>query len=283
MPIQVTPIAKMKRKRGGQKKHWAEIARIQMWYGQVKQRGWPDYRLNQEFAWADADQPRTTDTRPRIFEWIRKKSRAPEGRDQRWRSMLELVAAVDRHPEFQGTKIVFEAEMWDLLQEANPAADVVQSRIDRILASNKLVRLPMDKIGLDGNSLVIKLGERLFYHGCLRLTLSRINRFEQIALCWLLYLQTESPHHAIMREVLLEMLDGLLDIFCCEFFRSSYDLYYERSLDALLATKLNLMPRPMTAYRQLEIAGECAIIPEKFTGVVTLEHFIEEKWSVVSP
>jgi hypothetical protein len=178
----------------------------------------------------EADEP------PKIFKWIRKKARAPEGRDQRWRSMIEIVAAVDRHSEFKGTKAIYEAEMWDLFQETNPAADVVQSRIDRILSSNKLVRLPMEKIpsdghSLDGNSLLVKLGERLFYHKCLRLTLSRLNRFEQIALCWLLYLQTEPAHHALMREVLLEMLDGLLDVFCCEFLQSDYDLYYGNQND----------------------------------------------------
>jgi len=280
----------MARQRGGQQKHWAEIARIQMWYEQVKHRGWSDYRLNQEFAWSDTIQPqdRERNERPRTFEWIRKKARAPKGRDSRWRGMADLVAAVDRHPEFETTKAIYEAEMWTVFQENNPTADTVQDRIDRILSSYGLVRLPMDEIASDGksldkDSLIVRIGERQFYEGCMRIAMARLNRFDQITLCWSLYLQTEPAHCSMMREVLLEILDGLLDVFCNEFLQNHYDFYYERTLDAILTTRLNLEPAPATAYRHLEKVGECAVIPVELAGVITLEHLLSELWTAATP
>lgn len=280
----------VKRKRGGQRKHWAEEARVWIWYCHIKRHGdWSDYALDNEFAWTDKGKAtRTEDSlRPRTFEWIRKKSRKPAGqdRDKRWRDINELVLAVDQHPDFNGTLAVYRSEFWHLLQEQTWAPIDVKWYVEQLLETNNLIRIDPRK-SVVFSDLIKKFGRDQIFDRCLLLSLRKVDELTAISLTWFLYLQAEPRQNASIREIVESIADSQLD----RFFRRYYSLddhlnKYSKAIDALLNLKLNMTESNIGGYGFLETYGVWPIIPSDLQNTISEDHlFLNlEKYMLLKP
>ncbi|MGZ8984434.1 MAG: hypothetical protein ACXW11_10850 [Methylotenera sp.] len=263
----------MKKKRGGQRKHWAEKARVWVWYREIKRRcHWSDYVLDHAFAWTEeGEAARSIDCRPRAFEWIRKIARKPAGQDPRWRGMPALVAAVDQHPLFHGTQALYMAELWDVLQEQTSTPGIVQMRIDRLLQSYGLVRINPDT-AVAITKLIEKYGREQVFDRCLMLSLRRMDSMSGMALVWLLYLQTEPSHNWRFREILESIADKQLDDFFSYYFSLDLHLtYYTDAIHTLQHIRLDMSERPPYGYGYIETIGTWPILPEDLIDSISAE------------
>jgi len=270
----------MAKSRGGQKKHWAEVARLQVWYAEIKRRSdLSNYALDYKFAWTEEGlkSRRPEDDRPRIFEGICEKSRKPKGRDKRWRNMEQLVIAVEQEPGFSGTQSLYEAELWNLLQEEPPTPDAVEERIDRLLEANGLVREPMEKVLENIESVFQELDPPSIFDRCLRLSFLRMDRLSRIALAWSLYLQTESPHNASFRAKILSIADDMLDHFFADHLPDQHFRYYGFAVNSLLRARLNLPAQKLDGYGFIEKSGRWLVVPKGLLGKVTETELIPER------
>lgn len=266
----------MGKPRGGQRKHWAEEARIWAWYAEIRRRcNWSDYALDMEFAWTEEGRgSRSTTQRPRTFEWIRKLARAPRGHEGRWRGMAELVAAVERNRLFKGTQALFKAEIWDMFQDMAPPPATVQKRIDRLLKANRLMRVPAEKALNSSEALVRKHGLPSVYDRCLLLSLGQMDRFSAVALVWSLYLQTEPAHNARFRAVVEGIADRLLDHFFFDLLPDRHLDFYDKAIGALLRSRLDLSSMGISGYGYIETVGTWLVVPEHLIGKLTEGHLM---------
>lgn len=260
----------MAKKRGGQPKHWAEIARVKAWYREVKKWSeWTDYKLDMEFAWTEhaiqSGLQRSAE-RPRTFEWIRKVARTPRGNDPRWRGMTELVAAVNEHPWLTGTRRLYEAEIWDLLQREGPTPQFVQNRVDSILDAHGLIRRPAEEVASEGSVLVKEFGLPSVFDRCLQLSLHRIDRYSQVALAWLLFVQVEPSRNAHVRVAIEETVDHLLDHFFADFTPNEHLAHYDEAIGVLFRTRLDLSGNGISGYGYLEADGVWPVVPSELLG-----------------
>ena len=212
----------VERKRGRPQRHWAEDLRIAVWYKEIKrQSGWSDYRLNSEFAWTESGQELireskngkgslATTHRPRIFEWIRKTGKKPAGRDPRWRSMEEIVDAVDRHYFFINTKSLYEAKFWNLLQTEGITATVVAAETDKLLKAFHLIRMDYQD-NPELLQLVNKYGYQSVFDRCLRLALRKMGKLAGIELLWYLNAQTSLENE--IRKTISKIADRRIEEF----------------------------------------------------------------------
>ena len=130
------------KKRGGQKKHWADVVKVKIWCETLKsQSGLSDYELNKRFAWKPPYKPSSSLDRTWVFEWIRKEGREPQGRDVRWRSMSEIITAVDQVPEFSGIRSVYDSGFWELLKLESISLSDVRAKIQTKLKFHSLKRV----------------------------------------------------------------------------------------------------------------------------------------------
>jgi hypothetical protein len=266
----------MSKRRGGQRKHWADLARAWAWYNEVQRRfGWTDYKLNYEFAWREERRPeKASDHRPRTFEWLRKNGRKPAGRDPRWRNMKELVDAVDRSPGFSGTQALYEAMFWDLAQAAAPRPDQVLERLDDLLSAHSLIQLPLEQILDREHPLPPDIDEVSIYDRCLTLALRRMNRYNGIALVWLLYLLTEPAHNWRFRAILESRADEMLDNFFAEYLGKNHLMYYSLAVRSLLTARMDFSAQRLGGYGYIETTGRLLVVPEDLAGKITLEHLL---------
>lgn len=259
----------IKRKRGGQRTHWAEKARVWAWYRSIKNRcDWSDYELDYEFAWTKKGQASRTrsDDRPRTFENIRKHSRKPAGYDIRWRGIDELVMAVDQHHLFKGTRKIYISEFWDLLQVNTLKISVVKLKVDKILELNGLVRVDARK-SKEFSELIDIHGQDLVFDRCLMRSLKKLDDLSAIVLTWLLYLQTEPIHNASFRKVILSILDNQLDIyFSRDYTTGDHLTKYSDAVDVLLNSRLDMSKKSYGGYGFLEVYGVWPIIPLEMEG-----------------
>lgn len=256
----------MLKKRGGQRKHWAERARVWTWYHEIKRRGdWSDYLLDYEFAWTEEGKAVREDAehRPRTFEWIRKKARKPKGRDWRWRTMDDLVAAVDAHRLFKGTEALYRSDLWDLLQRPLIPPDEVLARTDRLLKTHGLVRVDPRRHDNIAN-LIAKHEDKVVLDWCLRLSLRRMDYLSGIVLIWLLYLQAEPPANWRCRSLLADLADSMLDQYFDFYFPLNPGrTYYTDAIHTLEQSRLDLSSaRPLRGYGFLETMGIWPILPQ---------------------
>lgn len=270
----------MAKPRGGQNKHWAEVARVLAWYAEVKRScRWSDYQLDYEFAWTEEGRKsRSTDQRPRTFEWIRKSARKPAGRDKRWRGMSELVVAVDA--QLEGTKALYDAEIWDLLQETAPTLDVVQGRIDRLLQEHKLERVSPGDLSPTGAILLAKFGRVPLFDRCLQISLREMDRFSAIALVWSLYQQTEPPHNWEFRALLESIADKMLDIFFADYLPDRHLMSYTDAVDVLIRTRMDFTPQITGGYGFLGSETTLPIIPQALVGKLTENDLSPVAWVI---
>ena len=267
----------MKNKRGGQRKHWAEKARVWVWYEEIKRRcDWSDYVLDYEFAWTDKGKSsRGSDHRPRIFEWIRKTARKPAGQDPRWHGMLDLVAVVDRHPLFQGTQALYMAEFWDLLQEQTSTPSIVQERIEHLLQAHDLVRVNPDT-NKAISQLIEKHGLESIFDRCLTLSLKRMDSMSGMALVWLFYLQTEPAHNWQFRALLETIADKQLDSFFGYYFPLNLHFtYYTDAIHTLQHIRLDMSERPPYGFGHMETIGTWPVLPLNLIDSISEGHLFE--------
>lgn len=272
----------MAKRRGGQKKHWAEAARVHAWYAEVKRScRWSDYELDYEFAWTEeGSKSRSTDQRPRTFEWIRKAARKPAGRDKRWRGMSELVVAVD--VQLEGTKALYDAEIWDLLQETAPTLDIVQDRIDRLLQENRLERVSPGALSPTGAILFAKFGRVPLFDRCLQISLREMDRFSALALVWSLYQQTEPPHNWDIRALLESIADKMLDNFFADYLPDQHLMFYTNAIDVLIRTRMDLTSRRMGGYGFLDRLTTWPVVPQALVGKLTENDLSPVAWVINS-
>lgn len=202
---------------------------------------------------------------------MRKSARKPAGRDKRWRSMSELVVAVEQHPLFNGPQALYEAEIWDLLQETAPTVEEVQNRIARLLQANGLVRVPLAKLSAEPELLINKFGRELLSDLCLQLSLREIDHFSGMALVWSLYQQTATAHSWQILAVLESIADQLLDEFFYNYFPDQNLVFYTNAVRVLQQTGMDLASQKSGGSTSLETLGTRPIIPQAFVGKLT-EH-----------
>lgn len=259
-----------------------------------------DYELDRMFAWTEEGRKERdkeieggergvalTD-RPRTFEWIRKKGREPSderkakkpndeetAKKGRWRGMNQLIAAVDRHPLLEGTKVLYEAEIWSFFQETTVTPSELQERIDRLLEANSLVRVPFEDLSPNPGALTNKYSRIEIFTRCLQLSMRDMYRWSEIELVWLLYLQNEPPHNTEFRMTLETMADRLLDVFFRDFIPERHRDYYQHAVNALIQTKLDMSSRGGGGYGALEVIGPRPVIPKNMVGKIEEEHLLD--------
>lgn len=260
----------MEKKRGGQRKHWAEEARVLAWYHEIKRRcGWSDYKLDNEFAWTEEGKAFSSSAdRPRTFECIRKVARKPAGQDKRWRSMIDLVAAIEQHPLFKGTRALYDAELWTLLQESTVTPQLLQSRINRLMRANGLVRVSFEMLSAKPGELLGKFSRASIFDRCLRLSLRSMDRLSQIELVWLVYQQSEPAQNWEFREKVEFIADKLLDSFFRNYFPEHHLVFYSDAIECLQHTRLDMT----SVYGYLEVEGTRPVLPEQLAGKLEERH-----------
>ena len=260
----------MDKKRGGQPKHWSEIARIRAWHGAVKRLGGShliNNALDSEFAWRDQEKRARGDSvesslRPRMFEAIESKDRAPSGRNILFRGMRELTDAVEKNPIYLGTQDIFLANLWDLFNESVVSPRLTQERIESILHEFSLVRCDPDHIpGMP--QLISKHGAISVYGRCLIAAGRKMGRFKYIELLWSIYIQLESSFSHGYRAFVESLIDEELQTLFDELFPSDPQNFYLDAVDALLAVRLDLRELRIGGYGNLEFEARWPIISEK--------------------
>ena len=251
----------------------AEDARVWVWYLEIKNIcGWTDYRLNYEFSWTSKGlTARSSTKRSRVFDWIRKEARKPQGRDARWYKMDDLVAVVDQHPLFYGTQAMYSSMFWDILQQQAFTLDAVQLRLDQLLKKNGLIRVN-PKHSVEITKLITKYGREQVYDRCLLMSLKEMDNLSGMALTWLLYLQTEPAQNRSIRAVVESIAERQLEKFFYHYFPlSEHHFYYTNSINALLGIRLNISERKL-GYGNLETVGVWPIIPQRLAHSISAEH-----------
>ncbi len=266
----------MGKSKGGQPKHWAEKARVWAWYSEIRRRpGWNDYWLDHEFAWTEeGKKSRKSDNRPRTFEWIRKVARQPRGRDERWHDMSGLVTAVDQHPQFAGTRKLYESAIWDMFQENTPKPEAVQRRIVKLMADNNLVLAHPSKLFTPGNKWQ-SLSDATLFDRCLELSLREMDRLCGLELVWSLYVLTESADKWPIRERIELIADRLLDEFFANYLSDREPLvYYDMAIRSLQQTHMDFSSRNVGGYRDINAMTKWPIVPETLVGHLTEQELI---------
>lgn len=184
-----------------------------------------------------------------------------------------MVSAVDEHPWLGGTRRLYEAEIWDLLQRESLAPQFVQDRVDSILSTHGLARLPAERITSDGGALVHELGLPSIFNRCLHLSFSRMDRFARIVLAWLLFVQTEPAQNAHIRVVIEETVDNLLDQFFADFLVDKHLDYYDEAIGVLLRTRLDLSAHGISGYGNIETIGAWPVVPSELVGKLSRKNF----------
>lgn len=257
----------MTKPRGGQEKNWAEKVRVWTWYFAVKRiHQWSDNVLDREFAWRN--KANVSEDRPRIFEWIRRSARQPAGRDPRWKSMSELLLAVEAHPDFKGTQVLYESEFWDLLQETLVTPKLLDQRIEKLLEKHSLVRSnPITIPGL--SALIEKHGLGPVFDRCLKLSMRQMDRLSGLVLAWSVYVQAQPAHNHEVRAVVESIIDKKLEAFFGTCFPDDKFNFYGESIKALLQTRLDLSGSAADGYGYIETIGQWPILPNVLVGGVS--------------
>jgi hypothetical protein len=263
MAIQVTP---SKLRKGGQYKHWAEEARVWIWYRAIKLNcDLSDYALDKLFAWTENGQgDKSTDERPRTFEWLRKKARKPRGIKNKWRTMDNLVATVNQDKRFYGTKDLYYSDLWKLLQKNTHCLKEVQLQFDELINKYKLIRVDSDSYQVLTN-LCIKYGKQSVFDRCLRISLRQMNSISAICLVWIIGLMARSPQTNYIREIAELTLDKRLDDFFGVYFNGEklHLQYYTDAIEVFLNSKIESISNGTVGYGYVEVKNEWIILPHQ--------------------
>ena len=264
------------KKRGGQPKHWADIARLRAWYGAIRGRGganWTNHSLDKTFALHDQ---KDSTLRPRIFEAIELRDRVPRGRNPLFRGMHELIDAIEQHPQFCGTEQIFWANLWEMFKETAVSPMLVHERLHSILHEFSLVRCDPDRIpGM--SQLVSEHGAASVYGRCLILVSRRLGQFKYIEVLWSIYTQLESSFSEGYRAFVESLIDEELQRLFSELFPSDPQNFYLNAIDALLAVRMDLSEWKIGGYGNMELEALWPIIPKEMLRGIKKEFLFPQQ------
>jgi hypothetical protein len=129
------------KKRGGQITPLLVKARNMLWCIGVKElTAIENPQMDKMFVWKNAGD-HLKHAPAKVFERIEKTGMCPRGKGTGLkRSLAEIVEAVDQHPDFRGTAIVFNSKLWELLElKSIDRADIL-SRIDGVFMDHGVQR-----------------------------------------------------------------------------------------------------------------------------------------------
>ena len=255
--------------RGRPRKHWAEKVRLLIWYRAVKRCcDWSDYRLDIEFAWLNSEeQAKKPDMHPRTFEDIRKKAQAP-ARSLDYRSMDQLVLAVDAHPLFEETRDIYDSKIWWLFSQEAIDIEQVESDVASILERFGLMQIrPPYPTGI--NSLVTRESLKVVSDRCVRLSLEDLPDYTQIELAWYLYVMAQPAHSWGVREAMEIILDNLLDDFFYRHLPDRHFMFYRRACDAMLKARLTCSGSILNAHHKAEAFSKRLVIPKLYADYLS--------------
>lgn len=261
MTIQVTPL---KKKKGGQFRHWAEEARVWTWYRHIKSKcELSDYVLDKLFAWAEnAEAEKSSDDRPRTFEWIRKKARKPRGIKNKWRTMDHLVDAVDEDERFHGSKRLYRSYFWALLQKTTHSTKEISAQLESLLQEYQLVRINPD-ISPVLLAILDKHGKQSVFDRCLSLSIKQMDWISSITLVWLINLSARSPQTHYVRETAEYIFDKNVDDFFGMYFKDKLHFeYYTNVIETFINSRVDSSNLNSVGYGYTELMSEWPILPK---------------------
>lgn len=131
----------MANKKGRPKRSVIDELRVRLWYQSIKGRsGWSDYKLDMEFGQAEGACTADGALRTRVFDVIRRKGTLPSRANHHRRS-FDLIARVDSHPNFHGSRALFDSLFWDLLHLPPRDLDTTTKFVEMCLDRLELTRL----------------------------------------------------------------------------------------------------------------------------------------------
>lgn len=260
-------------KRGRPQKHWAAQAQIQAWGNEVSRRGGLEpSQLDVLFAWREGEyENRLPGERPKTFERIMRNSREPQGRDPRWRSFVELLDAVEQHPDYRGTKRIYTAGIWRRMQEQTIRPSALQRNIASLLSENDLVRVKPINAFVEQGSVWIRNDPVAVLNRCLQLSIQYIDHLSALELVWCLYVEAELVSNHDVRAMLLSLADSLLDKFFSWATPDHYLHNYRSALRSLHEAKLDFSDSEYPTSSNLEVVCRWPILPRELVGQITWE------------
>ena len=137
-----------KKKRGRPPADITNKFRAEMWYLAVKARGnWSDYELDLKFGYDKEDNKNDTpdgSARKRIFETIRTKRTLPSLGNHPKRN-FDLVARVDKHPNFKGTSDIFHSAFWEIVSRRQISISETNEIVCHYFKKYNVLRLKQDQ------------------------------------------------------------------------------------------------------------------------------------------
>lgn len=224
--------------RGGQKKHWADITKVKIWYMKVKLRtGLTDYALNKRFAWRSLNAPSSSNVRVWTFERIGKEGREPQGRDPRWRSMGEILSAVDAEPELKGLRDIYDSNFWNFIKIEEISFKEIKYKLSSLFERYSLERVD-SRYDSNLRDAIAKHSEIEIYKVSLENTCTAMDDLSALELCWLLYLESRAVESSAT--CLIEgMLDRKVDDFFNEHIGSLIDHdFYMLTINSMRLVKI---------------------------------------------
>ena len=133
-----------KKAQGGQEIEPLAKARNMLWCKGVKDlTDIKNNKLDKMFVWRNAGD-HLKYAPAKIFERIEKVGMYPRGKGGGLkRSLPEIVEVVNQHPTFQGTAVVFNSKLWELLELKSISVDEVLERIDDVFFDYGVKRYPL--------------------------------------------------------------------------------------------------------------------------------------------
>jgi hypothetical protein len=189
--------------------------------------------------------------------------------------MTELVDVVDQHPWFEGTKALYEAELWSLFKERSVTPEILQTRIDGILETHGLVRIPFEELTDESLQLIRKYGHASIYMMCLLLSTENMAIWTHIELVWYLHILNEPTQNGEFRSVLEDIADISLNMFFLKYLPNHHLDYYSDAINALLNTKLDISSMD-GGYGYLTAQGKMPVIPKSLVGKIREAHLLND-------
>lgn len=257
----------MKMLRGGQKKHWSDLARVRAWYNRVQ---WlekcSDYELDNKYAWQDGlRQNEALGERTRIFEGIRKNGRIPRAYKTGVRKLEEIVEFVAKTKGLDDTRSIFYAEIWSLFKIRVHTASEVSNSIKQYLNSFELHYINPDKND-ELQTLIASYGIKTVFDRSLRMSLYEKHSLLTLPLLWNMHIQAKSPHIAFVREITEILIDEKLDhLFNYYFEDEDYQFYYTKAIAALTNAFMDTSEEDQIGYGwEVDTKAMWPILPRGF-------------------
>lgn len=257
----------MKMLRGGQRKHWSDLAKTKAWYNRVQWvENCSDYELDNKYAWQDGLRQNEADgNRTRIFEGIRKKGRIRRAHKDGVRNLEEIVDVVAKAKGLDDTHALFHAEIWSLFKTKTFTSFEVRNAINRYLEVFDLERVNPDS-NHELQLLIKSYGIKQVFDRSLRISLYEKNSLLTLPLLWHMHIQAKSPHVSFVREIAELLIDEKIDnLFHYYFNDDDYKLYYTKAITALTNTLMDTSDEDQIGYGwEVDTLGSWPILPRLF-------------------